>query len=448
MATAYINPDQQSIDRRRAIAMALQQASMQPLESPGVRGARISPLEGINKIAQALMADYQNKQLDQQQAALSGQQQQSRVAQALALSNAVTPQPQGLPAPMAQPQEAAIPGENAVPPISAPPVMTQLPVGPGQVQQRNASMSALAQALSSQNPDIVKSGQDVLQSQLIGNREQQTRTAEMAQAAAAQQHADEQARLSRIAENAKSQNMILNENQRAEEKIASEEKIAGMKPGAVQTEYDKKVEDFNKQADLVLKFGPGPTGYEKWLKSIPQTSGSGDQTTVTVIDDPNHPGQQMPVVVNKGNATGQVVTLSGGVQATKTPGAQIAADVKEAEDYKTSANSLSAMKTLASQKTYEADQAMGDQFFNVVKPGTGARMNGTQIDRFMTAGPLKEKMKVWAQKLDQGQPLTDAARKEMLDAAAAVVISKKPKATAPTPAGNVIHYDAQGNRLP
>lgn len=85
MANQAINPQQATIDRNRALAMALQAQGMQPLQSPNVRGARTSPWEGVSKIAQSLMAGYQNQQLDQQQAALTGQENAAASARTKAL---------------------------------------------------------------------------------------------------------------------------------------------------------------------------------------------------------------------------------------------------------------------------------------------------------------------------------------------------------------------------
>lgn len=91
--------------------------------------------------------------------------------------------------------------------------------------------------------------------------------------------------------------------------------------------------------------------------------------------------------------------------------------------------SVSALEKLASQNTYIADVAMADQFFNVVKPGSGARMNQSYIDRLMQPGPLKNKMAVWAKKLGDGQLLTDEDRKYMIEAARAVASTKQPPST-------------------
>ncbi len=192
-----LDAQQAALNRRRALALALQQQSMEPIAAPPVRGAQISPVEGIAKLAQALVGNLSNRRLDKEQSALSDQQQQQRESQALALSNTVTPQPQGLTAPMAQPQEAQIPGVNAVTAQSAPPMPTTLPVGPGQVQGREQAVSALARALTSQDPMMAESGRMLLQNQLTGNTQQRDQAAEMARLLAGQSFTAGQKQLDR-----------------------------------------------------------------------------------------------------------------------------------------------------------------------------------------------------------------------------------------------------------
>lgn len=79
---APYDPRQQAIDRRRALAQALQQQAYTPIEAPPVAGANISPLQGIAKIVQAIAGQYQNRKLDKQQAALNQEIQTGREAQA------------------------------------------------------------------------------------------------------------------------------------------------------------------------------------------------------------------------------------------------------------------------------------------------------------------------------------------------------------------------------
>lgn len=147
-----------------------------------------------------------------------------------------------------------------------------------------------------------------------------------------------------------------------------------------------------------------------------------DQTAVQSVDDPDHPGRQMLVIVDKNKLTSTPVQGP----SSKTTASQQNSTAKDKQAYEEAAKSVKAMQDLAKRRTYIADQAMGDQFFNVVKPGSGARMNEAQIERFMTPGPMKDRMVVWAQRLKQGQPFDDNARQAMIDAATDVLNSKRP----------------------
>jgi hypothetical protein len=177
------------------------------------------------------------------------------------------------------------------------------------------------------------------------------------------------------------------------------------------------------------------------------TPGSGGSSSDTVIQpgtDEN--GNPVLYAVSKSQHQATPVTQKGNgapLQTADAGKANVKNDAKNAEDFETSQNSLAAMEGLMKRGTYASDQALGDQFFNIVKPGSGARMNQQQIERFMTPGPLKDKMIAWAQKLDQGQPLTPEARQDLYESAKVVVQSKQPKprgaalapAAAPSSAG-------------
>ncbi len=280
-----LDAQQAALNRRRALALALQQQSMEPIAAPPVRGAQISPVEGIAKLAQALVGGLSNRRLDKEQAALSDQQQQQRESQALALSNTVTPQPQGLTAPMAQPQEAQIPGENAVPAQSAPPMPTTLPVGPGQAQGREQAVSALARALTSQDPMMAESGRMLLQNQLTGTTQQRDQAAQMARLLAGQTFTAGQKQLDRSFEGQQARtqqqfvggqndlNRGVNVSEGAADR-ASREKIAGMKeppaksPGYrdVETKDNRIVREYFDQAD------PSVVTYSKDIGPVPARS--------------------------------------------------------------------------------------------------------------------------------------------------------------------------------
>lgn len=158
--------------------------------------------------------------------------------------------------------------------------------------------------------------------------------------------------------------------------------------------------------------------YDKKLTKV-------DPTAIATVDNPSNPsGPQIQVVVDRKSSTGTPIMVKG-QEAQKTTAAQSAAASKSQADAAGIATSYQALKDLASQKTYAADQAMADQYFNIIKPGFGARMNEANIRRLLTPGPLADKMTVWAQKLSNGQPLDDAARNDMIKAAEAVMNAKK-----------------------
>lgn len=207
--------------------------------------------------------------------------------------------------------------------------------------------------------------------------------------------------------------------------------IQGQSPKTVvpktETEFEQKIAAFNADPKLVAKYGQGPNGYDKYQQDmrVEQAKASRapvvDPTSVVMGNDPDHPGGQIPIVVDKASGTGKRVTLDG-----QTVSKDTTEQKKARAAYDESAKSFRAMQDLAKQATYISDHAMADQFFNIIKPGTGARMNNDQINRFVQPGPLRDKMLVWAQKLDQGQPLDPASRQAMLDAAEAVMHSKQP----------------------
>lgn len=146
-------------------------------------------------------------------------------------------------------------------------------------------------------------------------------------------------------------------------------------------------------------------------------------------DDPNNPGKQIPYEYDPLKHT--VTPVQG---LTRTPAATMNAEAKAKAADEGIMKSVTALENLAKENTYIADVAMADQFFNVVKPDSGARMNQSYIDRLMTPGPLKNKMTAWAQRLAQGQLLTPEDRQYMIGAAHAVADAKKNPGGS-TPAG-------------
>ncbi len=185
-----------------------------------------------------------------------------------------------------------------------------------------------------------------------------------------------------------------------------------------------------------LKNHPGSTA-EDFAKFKAE---AGQKPTRQVLwgDDPAGGTKQVPFEYDPASGTVKPIGI------TKTNAGESNAAAKKAEASKGVMDSVTALEGLAKKNTYISDVAMADQFFNVVKPDSGARMNQSYIDKLMTPGPLKNKMTAWAQKLDQGQLLTPQDRQEMIDAAHVVAESKQgpiptvPGAAAPAAAGGFV----------
>src|SRR5262245_25440443 len=86
---------QASIDRRRALAQALQQQAYAPIEQPQQPGALVSPVQGAAKLAQALFASLGNRKLDKQEMALAREQEANRASQAMSMAQALGAPMQG-----------------------------------------------------------------------------------------------------------------------------------------------------------------------------------------------------------------------------------------------------------------------------------------------------------------------------------------------------------------
>jgi hypothetical protein len=87
---------QNSINRRRQLAAALQQQSMMPIEMPQTPGANVSWSQGAAKIAQALFAGLGNRKLDKQQGELDTAQGADRSAQIAAVAQQLGIDPSGM----------------------------------------------------------------------------------------------------------------------------------------------------------------------------------------------------------------------------------------------------------------------------------------------------------------------------------------------------------------
>ena len=84
--------EQEDIQRRQAIANAMQSGALAPLQAQSVPGAKISPMEGIAQLVKAYMAGKQQLALKDERAALRGKMGESLQAGMETLSSAADPQ--------------------------------------------------------------------------------------------------------------------------------------------------------------------------------------------------------------------------------------------------------------------------------------------------------------------------------------------------------------------
>ncbi len=113
---APYDPQQQALNRRRALAMALQQEGMAPLEAVSP-GAPINVTQGLAKLLSAFIGARQNKKLDKEQKDLFAQQLAQRLATTTGIANAAIPPPMGGQAAVANPEAQGFdfPGSTAPP---------------------------------------------------------------------------------------------------------------------------------------------------------------------------------------------------------------------------------------------------------------------------------------------------------------------------------------------
>jgi hypothetical protein len=157
--------NQDSINRRRQLAAALQEQSMLPIEAPNYPGAQISPWQGAAKLAQALFSALGQRKANKQQEQLDTQ----RAGETQAMIGSL-----GIDPAKAQALSAALSGGN---PAAAPILSAQLQ-GQHDVTQNKAAMErvtaenaaqaeAAKQAAQEQgNRDWRKSIYDAIQSQM------------------------------------------------------------------------------------------------------------------------------------------------------------------------------------------------------------------------------------------------------------------------------------------
>ncbi len=174
---APYDPQQQAIDRRRALAQALQQQSFEPIEAPPIPGALTSPLQGVSKLVQAIMSGYANRRLDKEQKAVNERIQGQNTGQANSLVAALmgaAPQQSDQAAPPQMPLQ--LPQDSQT--IGAPPPDTGA---------WDAKRQALAAAMVSPNPALAKGGEAGIADVLAGKREMEQQRAKMAEIQQGQQ---------------------------------------------------------------------------------------------------------------------------------------------------------------------------------------------------------------------------------------------------------------------
>lgn len=196
----------------------------------------------------------------------------------------------------------------------------------------------------------------------------------------------------------------------------------------------KTLADFNEYNKTLTQRTPlAEQEAQAWLAK-PENKGKtlADYAAFEKQPQPTAPMSEARMEQEKGLAQtrADISTSAAQTRAEQSAEGKSQASVKEIE------SSYNALKNLAALNTWAGDQAMADQYFNIIKPGSGARMNEANIQRLLTPGPLADKMTVWAQKLSQGQALDPAARQDMINAAKAVLDAKKAgNAPAAKPAG-------------
>ncbi len=280
-----VDSQQAAILRKRQLAQALQQQSMEPITQPQMPGAAVSNWQGIAKLVQALGARYQNSRLDKEQAALSQQNDAQRQQQAQGLASALAGGgPQGPVANLPIPQPQLATPANAEGYVQSNPEPQTSPVQLPATNDQNAKQAALVKAIQagigSNDPNIVKFTQDLVGDTLSGKRSAEDATRQMMLMANSQafqtkqqeagfSQADKAQNLSQAFQGRQNADAISAENQRTAADIASREKIAGMREPTEKTvpEYAQQLADFNAHPDLTKKYGSGPIGFMEYQQA-------------------------------------------------------------------------------------------------------------------------------------------------------------------------------------
>ncbi len=297
--TSPLDAQQEALNRKRALAQALQQMSMQPLQAPPVAGARISPVEGIAKLVQALSGNLENRKLDKQQAALSSQQQASKLAQALSLSRSVVPPAQG---DTLQGAASMIPGLEEQGPT--------LPPAPQQLDAQNETVKALAAALSSSDPNMQEAGKAIMQNFLTGSREQKTQAAEMARLLSGQKFQDVQNQNAQYGENQRQASAqtftggqnTLNRNLTAAEGAADRQSrmdLATLKPPPNTPQPTSAIQEYQFYKDQETQSGKTPLSFDDWQNRDANRKKTNPNAATVVIQTEDAQGNKVTRIVPK-----------------------------------------------------------------------------------------------------------------------------------------------------
>lgn len=136
------------------------------------------------------------------------------------------------------------------------------------------------------------------------------------------------------------------------------------------------------------------------------------------------PGRDIPLPADVAAQRGDMAGTTTTARAQATAAAPPKPDAKAISAASSARTAYQALENLAKNKTSASDQAMVTQFFDIIRPGSGARMNEAEISRLISVGALPERAKVWSQKAGNREIFTDAIRGEILQAAKSIVDAK------------------------
>ncbi len=375
-----LDAQQAALNRRRALALALQQQSMEPIASPPVRGAQISPVEGIAKLAQALVGNLSNRRLDKEQATLSDQQQQQRESQAGSLVASLTPPAQG---DVVQPDNSGLP----LPQLGPQP--QQLNPAPQQLDARTQSIKALAAALASQDPMMQKSGEAGLQNLMVSGRDGETQRQEMARLLAGQKFTGSQNDLNRGL---------------TQQQIEIQRQLANQK------EIQKPIIANTGRAEKTTILDPNTLKTVQTIEGNPVEPATRNPVSATIT---KLGADGKPHIFRQDGATG-AFSIDEGVAYEKPPSANpsntadstsykfhVAEIDKRAKPLDDAATRFSRLQDTINQGTAQADALVAPELMTVMAGGSGSglRINEAEINRVQGGRPMvaqiEAKLRKW-----------------------------------------------------